>query len=163
MNSVSRNDGTAKATNVELIARLPSGLRFTSANNQGSYRAATHSVHWSLAELERDVDAVVELKTVPVDVGNQPIKFESFADLNVRSTAEQPLKVEHLVDVFFDIDDVVDPIEIGKQYQLSNSSREPGNQNGVECPVASHLPKRASADVGRRIFATQSFRTKHFV
>jgi len=107
------NKGTANATNVELIARLPSGLRYIQANNQGRYDANSHAVYWSLAELARDVEAKVELKTMPVDVGNQPIKFESSADLKIRSNIEQALSVEHLVDVFFDIDDVVDPIEIG--------------------------------------------------
>jgi len=107
------NNGTAAATNVELIARLPSGLRFVSANNQGRYRQSDHSVFWSMAKLDRDVNASVELKTTPVEVGSQPIKFESFADLEVRSSVVQPLSVEHLVDVFIDIDDVVDPIEIG--------------------------------------------------
>ena len=107
------NRGTAKATNVELIARLPRGLRFIQSNNQGRYDASTHAVYWSLAELARDVEAKVELNTMPVDVGSQPIKFESTADLKIRSNVEQALSVEHFVDVFFDIDDVVDPIEIG--------------------------------------------------
>ena len=107
------NNGTAAATNVELIARLPSGLRFKGANNQGRYDANAHSVYWSLAELDRDAKASVELKTTPVEIGTQPIKFETFADLEVQSSVIQPLNVEHLVDVFFDIDDVVDPIEIG--------------------------------------------------
>ena len=108
-----KNTGTAAATNVELIARLPSGLRFVDANNQGRYDSNAHSVYWSLAELARNVEAKVELKTMPVEVGSQPISFESFADLKIKSSAKQPLSVEHLVDVFFDIDDVVDPIEIG--------------------------------------------------
>ncbi len=107
------NNGTAKATNVELIARLPSGLRFQAANNQGRYDSNAHSVYWSLAELARDAKATVELKTTPVEIGTQPIKFETLADLEVRASVVQPMNVEHLVDVFFDIDDVVDPIEIG--------------------------------------------------
>ena len=107
------NNGSAAATNVELIARLPSGLRFRSANNQGRYDSNAHSVYWSLAQLDRDAKASVELKTTPVEIGTQPIKFETFADLEVRASAVQPLNVEHLVDVFFDIDDVIDPIEIG--------------------------------------------------
>ena len=107
------NNGTARATNVELIARLPSGLRFKNANNQGRYDANAHSVYWSLAELDRDARANVELKTTPVEIGTQPIKFETFADLEVQASVIQPLNVEHLVDVFIDIDDVIDPIEIG--------------------------------------------------
>lgn len=107
------NSGTAKATNVELVARLPSGLRYVSANNQGRYDRNSHTVYWSLAELQPSIKAGVSLKTMPVEVGKQDIKFEAFADLNQKSAATQPLSVEHLVDVFFDIDDVVDPIEIG--------------------------------------------------
>ena len=107
------NSGTAKATNVELVARLPSGLRFVTANNQGRYDRNSHSVYWSLAELQPSIKAAVSLETTPVDVGKQDIKFEAIADLNQKSNSTQPLAVEHLVDVFFDIDDVVDPIEIG--------------------------------------------------
>ena len=107
------NSGTAKATNVELTAQLPSGLRFVSANNQGRYDRNSHAVYWSLAELQPSIKAGVSLKTMPVEVGKQDIKFEAAADLNQKSNSTQPLSVEHLVDVFFDIDDVVDPIEIG--------------------------------------------------
>ena len=107
------NRGTANATNVQLIAKLPNGLRFVQANNQGRYDANGHAVYWSLAELAQNVEAKVELKTMPVDVGNQPITFESSADLDIKSALEHDLSVEHLVDVFFEIDDVIDPIEIG--------------------------------------------------
>ena len=107
------NKGTADATNVELIARLPSGLKFLGANNRGKYDSNTHAVYWSLAELTPNVVGTVELKTVPVDAGEQRINFEAFADLKQKVEFSQTLLVEHLVDVFFEIDDVVDPIEIG--------------------------------------------------
>lgn len=109
------NNGTAAATNVDLIARLPSGLRYVNSNNKGTYDPNNHSVFWELAELQRGVTADVEIATEPVAIGSQPIKFEVNADLNMADKVEQPLSVEHLVDVFFDIDDVVDPIEIGSE------------------------------------------------
>ena len=109
------NQGTAAATNVDLIARLPAGLRFVRADNRGRYDANSHAVYWSLAELGLKANAGVELTTMPVEVGNQDIKFEAVADLNQKAQAIQNLAVEHLVDVFFDIDDVVDPIEIGSK------------------------------------------------
>ena len=107
------NRGTAPATNVNLIARLPSGLRYVQSNNKGSYNRNMHAVLWELAELNQGVDASVEVMTEPIAIGSQPIKFEATADLNIRDTTEQPLAVEHLVDLFIDIDDVLDPIEIG--------------------------------------------------
>ena len=107
------NQGTAAATNVDLIARLPAGLRFVRADNRGRYDSNSHAVYWSLAQLGLKANAAVELTTMPVDVGNQDIKFEAVADLNQKAETIQKLAVEHLIDVFFDIDDVVDPIEIG--------------------------------------------------
>ena len=59
------------------------------------------------------MNAKIQLTTVPVEAGSQDIQFEARADLNQQSATTQKLAVEHLVDVFFDIDDVVDPIEIG--------------------------------------------------
>lgn len=109
------NQGTAPATNVNLIARLPSGLRYVQSNNRGTYNKNLHAVLWELAELGQGVDANVEVMTEPIAVGNQPIKFEATADLKLRDTTEQALTVEHLVDVFIDIDDVLDPIEIGSE------------------------------------------------
>jgi len=109
------NRGTASATNVNLIARLPSGLRYVQSNNKGTYNRNMHAVLWELAELNQGVDASVEVMTEPISIGNQPIKFEATADLNMRDVTEQPLMVEHLVDVFIDIDDVLDPIEIGSE------------------------------------------------
>ena len=107
------NLGTAPATNVNLIARLPSGLRYLQSNNKGTYNRNTHAVLWELAQLGEGVDASVEVMTEPIAIGSQPIKFEASADLNIQDSTEQPLTVEHLVDLFIDIDDVLDPIEIG--------------------------------------------------
>lgn len=107
------NQGTANATNVELIAKLPGGLKFIGANNRGKYDTNSHAVYWSLAELTPGVTADVELQTTPIESGEQKINFEAVADLNQKSDTSTSLLVEHLIDVFFDIDDAVDPIEIG--------------------------------------------------
>lgn len=107
------NKGTAKATNMQLIARLPSGLRFINADNRGRYDSNTHSVVWQMTEMNPGVTGNVELVTLPTGAGQQDIRFEAVADRNLKSSTVQSLNIEHLVDVFIDIDDVVDPIEIG--------------------------------------------------
>ncbi len=110
-----RNNGTAEAMNVELVCRLPSGLRFVSTNNRGKYDENSHSVYWSLAQLDVGLVANVEVTTVPTEPGNQDLKLDVVADLNQTTSAICKLNVEHLTDIFFDIDDVVDPIEIGNE------------------------------------------------
>ena len=109
------NRGTAKATNVDLVARLPSGLRYVSADNRGRYDSQSHAVYWKMPELTEGVAGTVEVTTIPVSVGQQNIKFEAEADLKLFSSTDHPLVVEHLVDIFFDIDDAIDPIEVGSK------------------------------------------------
>ncbi|MEZ6095595.1 MAG: hypothetical protein R3C03_15440 [Pirellulaceae bacterium] len=109
------NNGTASATNVDLVAHLPRGVQFVSANNQGTYNASTNSVYWALSELKPQQTAKVELTVAPVETGQHEINFESTADLNIKNQVKQPLSVEHLVDVYFEIDDVEDHIEVGSK------------------------------------------------
>lgn len=138
------NQGTASSTNVDLVAKLPAGLRFMQANNQGVYRQATHSVHWSMAELAANGDASVELLTMPIADGTQDIKFEAMADLNQTAAITHPLNIEHLVDIFFDIDDLVDPIEVGADtaYQLKIANQGTQLANNVQLQV--ELPNGVS-------------------
>jgi uncharacterized repeat protein (TIGR01451 family) len=107
------NSGTAAATNVDLIARLPRGLKFVSANNQGQYDANSNAVYWSLQQLAAGQSGRVELVTLPAEPGQHAIEFEATADLNQKSSVSKPLAVEYLVELFCEIDDLTDPIEIG--------------------------------------------------
>ena len=107
------NLGTAPATNVAFIAKLPRGLKFVSANNRAQYNPQTHAVYWSLARLSAGSTGTVQLTTEPVETGTQAIDFQVNADLNQSESFEQALMVEQLVELFFDIDDLADPIEIG--------------------------------------------------
>jgi uncharacterized repeat protein (TIGR01451 family) len=131
------NPGTASATNVDLVAKLPPGLRFVKADNQGVYRQANHAIYWSMAELTANKEVAVELITMPVDIGKQDISFEVIADLNQKASVVQPLNIEHLVDIFFDIDDLVDPIEVGADtaYQIKVANQGTQLANNIQLQV----------------------------
>jgi uncharacterized membrane protein len=123
------NAGTAAATNVDLIARLPRGVQFNSANNQGQYDPGSHAVYWSLADLKPGQSANVELVSTPVETGQHEIEFRATADLNQTASFKQALNIEHLVDVYFEIDDLDDHIEIGAntryQVRIVNQGTKP--------------------------------------
>ncbi len=107
------NAGTASANNVDFVARLPRGLKFVSANNHGQYDANSNSVYWSLQQLATGQTGRVELVTLPIEPGDQKIDFEATADLNQKAVVSKSLFVEYLVELFCEIDDLTDPIEIG--------------------------------------------------
>lgn len=154
------NQGTAEATNLRLIARLPSGLRYVDANNRGRYDRNSHSVVWQMPNLAAGGSGDVEIITSPVEAGEQNIKFQASADLNQQSETVQNLNVEHLVDVFFDIDDVVDPIEIGADTEYRIRLVNQGTQAAsnvrlqIDCPPGLQ-PKSVDGDLRNQIRGQQ--------
>ena len=107
------NTGTAAATNIELVAKLPRGVRFQNANHLGQYNPTTHSVAWSLAQLEPGYSGTVELVTVPAVEGEQVIEFTATADLNQRESIQTSYTSYQVSELHFEIDDVDDAIEVG--------------------------------------------------
>ena len=73
------NTGTVAAQRVELVAYLPAGLKFVSANNSGQYDEARRAVRWLLEELPTNEKGVVELVTLPIEPGQQSIKLRGTA------------------------------------------------------------------------------------
>ncbi len=106
------NQGTAAATNVQVVARLPRGLQFVSASQDGGYDRNNHAVVWRLAKLDPQKIGTVELTTLPVGVGAHQIDVSAVADLNQKQETKQPLTVQQLSELFFDIDDSADAIEV---------------------------------------------------
>lgn len=134
------NTGSAPATNIQLVARLPRGLKFTSTNNQGQYDASSHSVVWRLARLDQQKRGSVELTTVPVQTGNQQINIEANADLNQQQQTSHTLAVQQLSELFFDIDDSADVIETGEEtsfrVRVVNQGQIPATQVQVKVDFA---------------------------
>lgn len=134
------NQGTAAATNVQISAKLPTGVRYVSSNNQGTYKPSQHTVYWSLSKLDSQAKNGVELTTTPVNIGNHPIKVVASADLGLVDQTEHPLSIEHLVDVFFDIDDVVDPIEIGSDTRYRVQIVNQGTKTATNVQLFADFP-----------------------
>jgi len=84
------NPGTAPAKQVELVAYLPPGLKFVSANNAGRYDANTRAVFWQMDELPVNQHGTVELVTMPVAAGQFNLKVRGVAQRGVGDEKEQP-------------------------------------------------------------------------
>ena len=110
-----QNPGTAPAENIELVAYLPKGLKFISTNNQGQYDAQNHAVYWSLEELPPRMSGEVQLTALPIETGQQKVRVEGRGDLGLSATFEQDVVVEGLAELFFQVADQADPIEVGSQ------------------------------------------------
>lgn len=107
------NPGTAPARDIELVTKLPKGLQFVKANNMGQYDANTHAVYWSLAELPEGERGTVELTAMPIEPGTQTLQVEGRAQQGLIDEVSQPIEIEGVPSIVFEVRDGVDPIEVG--------------------------------------------------
>jgi uncharacterized repeat protein (TIGR01451 family) len=134
------NPGTAPAHDVQIITKLPKGMRFVKANNKGEYDASSHAVHWSLAELPEGEHGVVELVAMPVEAGPQTIEVESRAGEGLTDQAQRQIIVEGLAAMMFEVKDLEDPIEVGGETGYEIRVVNQGTKAATNVQVAVNLP-----------------------
>jgi len=157
------NPGTAPAKQVELVAYLPRGMKFVSANNAGQYEPATQTVHWVLEELPANDSGKVELTALPIEAGEQKLRLIGKADRGLSVEKEQPISVEGIAAVLFEVTDVNDPVEVGGEtvYEIrvvNQGSKAASNVRIVALlpaalrPVAAEGPTRHTIEGNRVTF-----------
>ena len=135
------NPGTAPARQVELVVHLPGGLSFVSANNNGSYDKTAGTVHWNLEELPVQEVAQVELTAMPVEAGEQMIRFSTSDESGLSDETEQPVLVEGIAAIFFEVMDVDDPIEVGGQTTYEVRVVNQGSKAATNVRLTAFLPR----------------------
>ena len=134
------NAGTAPATNVELVARLPQGLEFIEADKKGEYDAREHAVYWFLDQLPINQRGAVQLRTLPVETGLQTVDVSAEADLNTQAEVKHQLQVESLAELIFSVSDTADPIETGTETTYVISVKNHGDKPDSNVRVVATLP-----------------------
>jgi uncharacterized repeat protein (TIGR01451 family) len=143
------NPGTAPAKDVELVTRLPKGLKFVKANNAGHYDPQAHAVVWSLEELPPEETGTVMLTAIPVEPGEQVLRAEGRAKQNLADEEVQRTVVEGLAALLFEVIDVADPIEVKGETQYQIRVMNQGSKAADNVRLAALLPpelKFVSAD-----------------
>jgi uncharacterized repeat protein (TIGR01451 family) len=134
------NPGTAPAHDVELVTKLPKGMRFVRANNMGEYDAGTHAVYWSLAELPEGERGTVELTAMPVEPGEQTLEVLGKARQGLADETKQDVLVEGLAAIMFEVRDSEDPIEVGRDTAYEIRVVNQGTKAASNVQVVVSLP-----------------------
>lgn len=156
-----QNNGTAAATNVSFIARLPAGLKFNASDVNGQYDPNTHTVRWALHELPAGETAPVEVTVLPVDLGPQVITFSAEADLEISTETKTQVNVDGLSELAFTIGQDDGTIEAGAVSTYSVQIANVGNKSdsnvqlSVELPRGAELVSVVNAPVEYRVAANQ--------
>ena len=143
------NPGTASAKEIELVAVLPQELKFVSANNNGQFDPATHSVYWSLEELPAKETGTVTLTTLPVKPGDAKLLIRSKAQENLADEREEVVEIDGIAAVSFQLSDASDPIEVNGQTTYEVRVTNQGTKAASNVQLVALLPaemKGVSAD-----------------
>jgi uncharacterized repeat protein (TIGR01451 family) len=142
------NPGTASAKEVQLITQLPKGLQFVSANNMGEYDAATHSIHWSLAELPANERGTVELTALPVEAGEHTLQVASRAEQGLEDRTEAHVKVEGLVALSFEVTATDGAVPVGGEIAYDVTVVNQGSKPAKNVQVVAAIPQGLRATNG---------------
>jgi uncharacterized repeat protein (TIGR01451 family) len=157
------NPGTAPAQQVDLVAYLPTGLKFVSANNGGHYHEADRAVSWRLEELPINETGTVALVAMPVEPGPQAIKLRGTAQKGLKVEKEQPGVIEGIAAMLFQASVTANPIAVGGEttfeiHVVNQGSKAASNvQMAVILPpemkpIAAEGPTRNSVEGNRILF-----------
>ena len=139
------NPGSAPAKEIEIVAHLPSGLKFVNTTNNGYYDSDNHSVHWSLAELPPKQMGTPKLVVLPVEMGPQKVRVDCRAAMNLSDTVDKTLEVEGLAALLFQLADVSDPIEVGGQTTYEIRVVNQGSKTATNIQIVAAIPEGMNA------------------
>jgi uncharacterized repeat protein (TIGR01451 family) len=134
------NPGTAAAHDVQIVTKLPKGMRFVRANNMGEYDASTHAVYWTLSELPKGERGTVEVVAMPMETGPQTLEVEGHAQQGLTDQKKREIIVEGLAAIKFEVKDLEDPIEVGGETGYEIRVVNQGTKAADNVQVAIELP-----------------------
>jgi uncharacterized repeat protein (TIGR01451 family) len=135
-----QNPGTAPAHDIEIVTKLPKGMKFVRANNMGQYDATTHAVYWSLAELPEGEKGTVELVAMPVEPGQQTLEVQGKAQQGLSDQTKREVTVEGISAIMFEVRDSEDPIEVNGETTYEIRIVNQGSKAATNVQVGVSLP-----------------------
>ncbi len=119
------NVGDAAAKDVKLVAEIPLGTTFVSANNLGVYKAETRSVYWDLAELPAGAAGEIELTLTPTKIGAARLTFGGTGPLGLTAQVVKDVEIDGLPALSYAVKTSPNPVEIGKEivYEIQLANR----------------------------------------
>ncbi len=141
--AVIENVGTALARDLYITARLPRGMNFISATNEGTYLPDQHAVVWNLLELAAGNKAKTEVTLLPVEEGKFTLLMTTEAEGLRADPVEREVLVEGQSELVFDIDDDNDPIETSGVTTYSVKINNIGTRPDQEVRLVIEIPDGA--------------------
>lgn len=134
------NPGTAPAREIELVTFLSPGMEFVSADSSGQYDPQTRAVYWLLDELPPNEMGNVTVTARPTQPGEHVLRVEGRAQRGLEDIEEQPILVEGLAAVEFQVVDLSDPVEVEGEAAYEIVVKNGGTKAAADVEIVAMLP-----------------------
>ena len=134
------NPGTAVTRDIQLVAKLPRGIDFVSTDSMGAYDPETHTVHWRLEALPSQQSGVIELVTLPREIGEHKIEFVGHAKGELQAGSSHEVSVDGIASLGFEIANRVDPVELGREAEYEVRVFNRGTKASTNVAMRVQLP-----------------------
>ena len=109
------NPGTSATEPVQIAAAFPEGLDFLTASDGGAFDANTRTVSWNLGSAPSGSKRHLTVKTKSSIAGNLAVRVVAQAGPKLNARAEAIIQAEGVPALMFEVVDLEDPIEVGKE------------------------------------------------
>ena len=134
------NPGTATTRDIQLVAKLSRGIDFVSTDSMGAYDPETHTVHWRLEALPSQQSGVIELVTLPREIGEHKIEFVGHAKGALQAANSHEVSVDGIASLGFEIANRVDPVELGREAEYEVRVFNRGTKASTNVAMRVQLP-----------------------
>ena len=109
------NPGTSATDQVQVAAAFPEGLDYVSSSDSGTFDPATRTVSWNLPAAAPNSKRQLTVKTKSSIAGTLAVRVVAQGGPKLNARGEAIIQAEGVPALMFEVVDLEDPIEVGKE------------------------------------------------
>jgi uncharacterized repeat protein (TIGR01451 family) len=135
------NTGTAPATNVQVLARIPLGTKHVSSTGEGKLDANQGELTWKLNSLTPNAEQVYEVVCSLERPGTSRMDVTATADSELTASANASTQVEAMADLRLDVIDPSGPVPVGSDAVYQIEVRNRGSKNAEDVEIVTYFSR----------------------
>ena len=133
-----RNTGACDAADASIVAQVPAGTAFVSADGGGRFDGA--NVTWSMPSLPPGKSTTVTMKLHPATAGVAKVKATASARCVPATTTECQTEVTGIPAILLEVVDTIDPVAVGSETTFTVVVTNQGSSTDSNVRVVGTLP-----------------------
>ena len=136
-----KNSGTVGSSNVRVMHKIPTGMKYVSANKGATYDAETRILSWFVGRLAPDASADIEVELLAKEIGDYTHYIRATSEHGAQFDAQVATKIDGVPSLSLEISDLDDPVEVGAPTAYEIVVKNDGSVDATNVAIACELPQ----------------------